>query len=87
MTVRWGRRGDVNVANMSAATRPTRKHGHDDEWLTSTDLADWLAVPVATVYRWRYVGTGPSGVRVGRHVRYRRSAVEQWLHNRTSRRC
>lgn len=42
-------------------------------------LADYLEVPVATIYRWNHHGTGPTVVRVGRHVRYRRSDVEAWL--------
>jgi len=31
------------------------------------------------LYGWRYKGEGPRGYRVGRFVRYRRSAVEAWL--------
>lgn len=42
-------------------------------------LAEYLNVPVATVYKWRYEGTGPPGIKVGRHVRYRRGDVEAWL--------
>jgi excisionase family DNA binding protein len=49
------------------------------EFLSPQDLADYLAVPVATVYRWRHRHEGPKGLRVGRHVRYRRSDVETWL--------
>jgi len=54
---------------------------HDD-WLSTSDLADWLRVPTATVYRWRYQGTGPAGYRVGRHLRFRRNDVEGWLEHR-----
>lgn len=43
------------------------------------DLADYLGVPLATVYRWRSQRDGPTGIRVGRHVRYRSVDVEQWL--------
>jgi hypothetical protein len=32
-----------------------------------------------TLYRWRHRGDGPVGYRIGRHVRYRREAVEAWL--------
>lgn len=56
-------------------TRPTPR----DELLTPTELAEWLRVPLATVYQWRYKGEGPAGMKVGRHVRYRRSTVEDWL--------
>jgi excisionase family DNA binding protein len=43
------------------------------------DVAEYLGVPVKTVYRWRYHHTGPKGIRVGRHVRYRWADVEKWL--------
>lgn len=36
-------------------------------------------MPVGTLYGWRHRGEGPPGYRVGRHVRYRRSAVDAWL--------
>lgn len=47
--------------------------------LTVEELADYLAVPVATLYQWRYRKEGPTGFRVGRHVRYRWSEVEAWI--------
>ena len=47
--------------------------------LTVQDLADYLGVPIATLYAWRYRGEGPPGFRVGRHLRYRRNDVEQWI--------
>ncbi len=51
-----------------------------DELLTVKQLAEFLQVPVATIYRWRHLGTGPRGIRVsGRHVRYRLSDVERFL--------
>lgn len=49
------------------------------ELLTVQQLAKLLQVPVATIYRWRHVGLGPRGIRVGRHVRYRQSDVEAFL--------
>lgn len=47
--------------------------------LSPTDLASYLGLPVATIYRWRSYGYGPMGFRVGRHVRYRIEEVDQWL--------
>ena len=49
------------------------------EWISPDTLADWLKIPVGTIYRWRYQSNGPVGHRVGRHVRYRQSDVEHWL--------
>ena len=54
--------------------------------LTINEVADLLGVPVATIYRWRHVGDGPPGYRIGRHVRYRRLDVETWLESRADAR-
>lgn len=47
--------------------------------LTIEDVARMLGVPVPTIYAWRYRGEGPRGYKVGRHVRYRLAAVNEWL--------
>lgn len=46
------------------------------------ELADYLDVPVKTIYAWRYHGHGPRGFRVGRHVRFRWRDVQVWLSER-----
>jgi excisionase family DNA binding protein len=51
--------------------------------LTIDEVAEYLQVPVQTLYHWRYKRTGPKGVRVGRFVRYHRADVEAWLRIRT----
>ncbi|MBT8215656.1 MAG: helix-turn-helix domain-containing protein [Gemmatimonadetes bacterium] len=53
-----------------------------DRLLTVQDLADYLAVPVATIYAWRHRGHGPPGFRVGRHLRFRTSDVTHWISQR-----
>jgi excisionase family DNA binding protein len=53
-----------------------------DRLLTVEDLAGYLEVPVATVYAWRYRRQGPPGFRVGRHLRFRHSDVEDWIEDR-----
>ena len=55
-----------------------------DRLLTVDDLAEYLEIPVATVYAWRYRQEGPPGFRVGRHLRYRWSDVERWIDDRIS---
>ena len=50
-----------------------------DRLMTITDLSEMLGVPVDTLYGWRHRGEGLAGYRIGRHVRYRRAAVEAWL--------
>lgn len=58
----------------------TRAHLTGAEKLWSVqDLADFLGVPVATVYQWRTKRYGPVGLRIGKHVRYRPADVERWL--------
>jgi len=43
------------------------------------DLADFLVVPVNTIYRWRKYGEGPRSFKVGRHIRFRPADVTDWL--------
>lgn len=43
------------------------------------DLAEFLGVPVATIYDWRVGGKGPCGVRVGRHVKFTQADVLAWI--------
>jgi excisionase family DNA binding protein len=47
--------------------------------LTVTDLSDHLGVPVNTLYQWRTKGYGPTGRRIGKHVRYRPEDVDSWV--------
>jgi excisionase family DNA binding protein len=51
----------------------------DQPLLTTQQVADYLGVPVATIYRWRYVGTGPPAIRVGVHLRFAEQDLEAWL--------
>jgi len=44
-----------------------------------SELARFLSVPVATIYRWNHLGTGPTPIHIGRHVRYRPTDVEVWV--------
>ncbi|ROP40217.1 helix-turn-helix transcriptional regulator [Saccharothrix texasensis] len=43
------------------------------------DLADYLGVPVNTIYKWRTQKYGPPGRRVGKHLRFRQTDIEAWL--------
>jgi excisionase family DNA binding protein len=43
------------------------------------DVADYLGVPVKTLYQWRTAGYGPPARRVGRHLRYKQEDVETWF--------
>jgi excisionase family DNA binding protein len=50
--------------------------------MTVEDLAEYLGIPVQTVYKQRSMGTGPPGYPVGRWVRFKRSEVDAWLAKR-----
>ncbi|MER7436160.1 helix-turn-helix domain-containing protein [Pseudonocardia alni] len=43
------------------------------------DVADYLGVPVATLYDWRCKGYGPKAKKVGRYLRYESDAVRRWF--------
>lgn len=47
--------------------------------VTTSELAEYLGVHVQAIYDLRNNGRGPSGIRVGREIRYRVSDVRRWL--------
>ncbi len=47
--------------------------------MTIDEVARRLAIPKATLYKWRYKGLGPRSRRVGKHLRYRWTDVLAWL--------
>ena len=51
----------------------------NDDLLTIDELAGILKIPKQTLYAWRSRGTGPVGILIGKHVRYRRVDVDDWL--------
>jgi hypothetical protein len=52
----------------------------DSDPLRDVDrVATYLNVPKRTLYRWRNLGYGPPGKRVGRHLCYRASDVIGWF--------
>jgi len=56
-----------------------------NEYFSPEQLAEFIQVPVRTVYRWRAAGDyGPPAAKFGRHVRYRRSDVEAWAAQRVA---
>ncbi len=51
--------------------------------MTALEVAEYLEIPIATLYGWRTKGDGPTAIKVGRHLRYRSSDVERWLETRS----
>jgi len=55
-----------------------------DPILTEREYMDWLGISAPTAQRQRSEGSGPPFVQLSeRRIGYRRSAVEQWLRERT----
>jgi predicted DNA-binding transcriptional regulator AlpA len=52
--------------------------------ITEKSVATMLAISVATVRRWRLLGSGPTFVKIGAAVRYRPEDVQRWLESRPS---
>jgi excisionase family DNA binding protein len=83
-----GRRQKLAIAGGFPDSQNSRREMTNelDRLLTITDLSEMLGVPVDTLYGWRHRGEGPAGYRIGRHVRYRRAAVEAWLDTQVDKR-
>lgn len=54
----------------------------EDRLLWPEQVAEMLGLPTGTLANWRYQGRGPAFVKIGRHVRYRRSDVAEWIEER-----
>lgn len=50
--------------------------------LSTVEAADFLGISPDTMPRWRWAGTGPAYLKVGRSVRYRLSDLEDYLKSR-----
>lgn len=57
-----------------------------EKLLTPADLSELLGVPIATLHRWRYLGTGPRPLKVGRHLRWQPAVVAAWLEKQSASR-
>lgn len=51
----------------------------DDVLLNEVRTADLLNLSIRTLQAWRVQGRGPSYVRAGRAVRYRKSDLKDWI--------
>jgi excisionase family DNA binding protein len=71
------------MSNMNSQEGQTVSAGEDRRLLSIEEVAEYLDVSVATVRTWRANKSGPRGIRVGKHVRYRPSDVELWLELRS----
>jgi excisionase family DNA binding protein len=60
-------------------SRGSSRGGVMEKLMSAEEVAEFLGIPVNTLYQWRHKGTGPDAFRVGRHLRYDPVAVREWL--------
>lgn len=51
----------------------------NQETLTAAELSTEQKIPETTLAQWRYLRKGPRFLKLGAHVRYRRSDIDAWL--------
>ena len=51
----------------------------DSRLMTTREVAEYLAIPTATIARWRYVGKGPPAAKIGKHLRWNRRDLLRWV--------
>ena len=83
------RRGSVGLAYLGVMSgHPTTQQAHEngddvhdavETALSLKELAAQLQVSTQTLYDLRSQGRGPTGYRVGRHLRFRQSEIDAWL--------
>lgn len=57
---------------------------HIDQLLTKANLAKRLSVSMSTITRWHRQGVLPPAIKLGRRaVRWRESAIDSWLQERS----
>lgn len=61
---------------MTNSTTPSSEH---QGAISPHAAAEYLDTTVATLAKWRYIGEGPSYVKLGRRVVYRRETLETFL--------
>lgn len=47
--------------------------------LDITELADYLGIPISTLYDWRARGLGPRAYRFGKRLKFALSDVQAWM--------
>lgn len=79
------------TSSQPKATRSRPRRQHDDAfaevqplptcdrlWSTA-ELAEFLGLPVMTLWEWRQTRKGPKAFKVGKHLRYDPDEVRRWL--------
>jgi excisionase family DNA binding protein len=69
----------TNTAPAGGATSPHTTISGLEPLLSIETLAEYVGVPVVTIYRWRTEGKGPRAMRIGKHLKFALSDVQAWL--------
>jgi excisionase family DNA binding protein len=56
---------------------------HGTSVLTIDELAEYLKISKSTLYKLSQKGSVP-GQKIGKHWRFHKDAIDQWLHQKTS---
>ncbi|MFI6961845.1 helix-turn-helix transcriptional regulator [Streptomyces sp. NPDC050255] len=96
-TAEYRSRGSFLPASNRSGVPMRRTNAHAEEaasgagdrcpLASAEELADFLGVPLSTVYIWNHRHQGPRAHKVGRYLRYRWSEVEAWLEAQTVNRA
>ena len=70
--------GDRGIHSVVHAQGDVEMAAMEKLW-SAQELAEFLGLPIQTIYQWRKRNYGPPGRRMGKHIRYRRSEVERWI--------
>ena len=60
-----------------------KKSINPDPLLTGIEAAEYINASPKTLPIWRHKSVGPDYIKVGRNVRYKRSALDAYLENQT----
>lgn len=50
---------------------------------TPAAVEEYTGIPATTLAQWRYLKKGPSFIKQGRMIRYRKADVDRWLDENT----
>lgn len=69
----------INTSRHVPRGRKKSKTGAMERLMTIADVADYLGVPVQTIYFWRVEGKGPKAHKIGRHLRFAPEDVRAYV--------
>ena len=53
------------------------------QFLTAEELGKFLRIPKRTIYKFAQDGLIPGTIRIGKHWRFQKGVVEEWIQNRS----